>query len=260
MTSAVRAAAVAVLATVALSGCVRVLSDTTIYQDDTYSQLIILAVDPAVIEANAPGAMLPEIDPDQLADALAELPDSVREHITVTDYRDGDLEGIEVRLDRVPLASFDEAAQVVGGMVGGTATIQRVADTYVVTVAAPSGDDLGQENALGDLGLLASAIDVQIHYTFPGLVRSTTAGTIYGNTVTLGVGELMSGRDIVIVGGATSEIHWDPIVRWIIVALVAIAIVVIAALLVLQDRRSRRSSHLPPPEPPSTGGVGTLTM
>lgn len=245
-------AALALIATLALSGCVRVLADTTVHADDTYSQHVIVAVNEAAVsELMGPGGggdfsdVLSSATGSEAFQGLVEqYPDSV----TVTEYTSGELDGIEVRIDSLPLAQFNDAASSVTGAAGTNATLERVGDTFVVTLASDAGDELeGLDGAGGDLALLDSAIDFEIAYSFPGLVTEASAGTISGKTVRLSLTDLLDNQQIRIVAGADPAIDWGPIIRWTLITLAFVVIVGGATLLVMQDRRRQRRTNLPPP-------------
>lgn len=240
----------------ALSGCVRVLADTTVHADNTYSQHLIVAVsDQAAAElgGQAGGDVSEFFDQatnsDEFQELVAQYPDSV----IVDDYSDGELEGLEVTIESLPLEQFNEAATSITGALGASATLERQGEQFIVTLVSDAGQNLGElEGAGGNLALLDSAIDFEITYSFPGLVSEATAGTISGKTVTLGVSDLLENPDIRIVAGAEPAIDWAPIIRWTLIALAFAVIVGGATVLVMQDRRKQRRTHLPPPRTTAT--------
>ena len=103
------------------------------------------------------------------------------------------------------------------------------------------------------IGLIADSIDFAITFTFPGPVRSTTAGQAQGKTVVLGLQDLLTPDEIVIRGQASDAIAWGPILQWVGIAAVVLVIVAAAAALVWQDKRRRSRNTLPPPVE-ATGG------
>lgn len=256
----------------ALSGCVRVLVDTTVHEDDTFSGRVVLAVTEAVEEqltGNAPGdfeGLVPAGDP--FADAASseefvELQERFPGQIEVRDYVEGDRQGIELTVDRLPLEEFNATAGHMAAFAGPSTTLTREGNTYVVTLEATGADERAEIDGEevpggplvpggpglpgGDIGLLESAIDFDIIYRFPGLVTEASAGTINGNTVTLGLSDVVDGGEIRIVAGADPEINWGPIVQWGLIALAFVVIIGGATALVIQDKRKRRPTHLPPP-------------
>ena len=243
--------AVAVVTVFALTGCVKVLADTTVYADDTYSQEIVVAADPQALDqaASQGGAELPEellsiTDDDPFEDLTEQYADS----ITVSDYTEGDLEGVAISVDRLPLSEFTTAANAATAGAGVEATLTREGDNYIVTIAAGDAADVEQLSAAGgNLAVLESAIDFEIIYRFPGQVSEASAGEVSGNTVTLGLADVLESQDIRIVAGADPSINWGPLLQWGLIALGFIVIIGGAWLLVLQDRRKRHATHLPPP-------------
>ncbi len=251
-----RIAALALIASMALSGCVRILADTAVHADNTYSQHIIVAVNEAAVrEFIGPGGgdISEMFGQATDADAFQDLVDQYPESATVGPYTDGNLDGIEVKVDSLPLAQFNDAATSVTGAVGAVATLERVGDTFVVTLSSDSVQELsGLDSAGGDLALLDNAIDVAVIYSFPGLVTEASAGTIRGKAVQLSLSDLLNNQEIRIVAGAEPAIDWAPIVRWSLITLAFVAIVGGATLLVMQDRRRQRRTNLPPPRPSTT--------
>jgi hypothetical protein len=251
VTRGIRIAALALVTTVALSSCVRVLADTTVHADDTYSQRAVFAFTDEV--AGQLGEQVGGELPDFLSEvgtneAFVDLQERYPNQVTVADYVEGDREGVEFTIENLPLDEFNSAAGNLAGGAGINATLNRVDDTYVVTISLDEGPDVDAlGGAGGDLGLIESAIDFEIIYRFPGQVTEASAGTIDGNTVTLGLSDVTTPGDIRIVAGAEPAINWAPIIRWGLVGLAFVVIIGGATLLVLQDRRRRHTSHLPPP-------------
>ena len=247
-----RQGAVAVAVAVALSGCVKVVADTTVHADDTYSQEIVVAANQEALAqaaaqggADVPVDLLGAADSDQpFADLTQQYPDS----ITVEEYREDDLEGVAISVDRLPLSEFETAANAATASAGVNATLVREGDDYVVTLVTtdvPAFDQAGA--AGGNLSALESAIEFEIIYRFPGQVTEASAGEVKGNQVTLGLSDILETQDIRIVAGADPSINWGPLLQWGLIALGFIVIIGGAALLVLQDRRKRHATHLPPP-------------
>lgn len=274
-----RAAAVAIVAVMALTGCVRVTTETTFHADETVTQHAILAADPAALDTleqqlgSLPEGMLPDaagtdgmvpglaalLDPDTLREQLAPLEESMPGSVTITDYADDEgREGVEITATDVPLERIEEAGALAAGL-GGAPTVEVEEGTYTVTLATGAASALAESGAdTRALGLAEAAIDFSVAFTFPGLVREASAGEITGNTVTLGLRDLLGSDQVRIVAGAEPERDWGPLLRWGLVGLAAAALVGGATALVLQDRRRRASSSLPEPREPGTG-PGTLT-
>ena len=260
-----RLAAIALTALL-LTGCVRIHADTSIGSNDTFSQAVIIAFTDAAASqvSQQAGVNLDDLtgglrDSAELKGLQAKYPDQ----ISIEDYTDEDLNGIEVTITDLPLSEFNGAASQLTSGLGVSASIERMGDEYVVTMAAPaaggrqesgSGDDPLGGLDLGSLGLsganlaaLGSSIDVEVTYTFPGLVTEASAGDIDGNTVTLGVSDIVGGDDIRIVGGASDQIDWWPFVKWALIIAAFASVIGGATLLVRQDKRRQRSNTLPAP-------------
>ena len=99
---------------------------------------------------------------------------------------------------------------------------------------------------------------MSLSFTFPGLVTSANVGEIQGNTVTLSIADLASGKDVTIVASAASEFYWKPWLMWGGIGLALLVIVGGATALIVQDVRRHRSTALPPPAPVVDGGPGIL--
>ncbi len=257
-----RLAALAALAAITLAGCVRLDTVNTFYADDTFSQHLIFAISPeAAKQLSAQGGidvaeMLSTITTDP---ALAAVEKKYPGQVTLVDYSDGELKGIELTVDRLPLAEFNATASKVSQGLGASATVERDGDTFVVTMSADGAADLA---AMGitpsTISLVENAIDFRIVYAFPGLVTEANVGTVEGKTVTIALGDLASATKIRIVAGATSQIDWGPIIKWSLIVLGTIIIVGGATALVLQDVRRRRRTLLPPPVAGGSSSVGLI--
>lgn len=265
MTRAARLAALAAVVVAALAGCVRVSSETALHSDDTFSQHLIVAMTDA---ARTQVASAIDMDLDGLREQIeasssfAALAERYPDQIELTDYSDGDLNGFQLTMQNLPLAEYQENAgdltEVLPG--GAGATIERVDDTFVVTMASGGTADglsnLGFDEA--QLGLVEASVDIGLTFTFPGLVQSASAGEINGNSVTLRLRDLASESEIVLVGGANDEFDWAPLLLWGGIGLAIILVVGGATALVVQDVRRRRKTALPPPDAAGTSGIGTL--
>ncbi|SEJ66764.1 LppM family (lipo)protein [Demequina mangrovi] len=277
-----RTAAALAIAAFALTGCVRVTAATTFSDEDTLSQHTVIAMTSQARTAfgqqldqlgdlDLPeGTELPEgadadvldgldalLDPETMREGLAPLEEAHPGSVSVEPYEDEDgLEGVEIELTGIPI---DELADAGGAApVGGASSVTREGDSYVVQIESGAASGLAAAGAgADDLTLLGAAVDIEASFTFPGLVTEATAGEIVGNTVTLGLSDLLAADTIRIVGGATTEHDWGPLLKWLAVIAGALVIIGGATALVLQDRRRRHESHLPPPRG-SEGGPGTL--
>lgn len=270
----------AVGAVLMLAGCVRVTSETTLGEDDTFDQHAVIAVAPEALTAlrqqlgqldagDLPGGEPPAdaldamdleslLDPETFREQLAPLEEANPGSVDVQPYADEEgRTGVEITVTEVPLADVDDAAATVP--LAGSTGIVRDGDTYVVTLESGAASQLeGLGAQASQLRLIENAVDVAVAFTFPGLVTEASAGEVAGNTVTLGLSDLLSADSIRIVGGATTALDWAPFLRWGLVALAVVVVVGGAALLVLQDRRRRTRTTLPPPREGAEGGLGTL--
>ena len=278
MTSALRWCAVAGVAALALAGCVRATVDTAVHEDGTFSSHSVVAISDSaasqfeeMLGSGLPGDVDAEVPDDldiedllggaQDSPALADLEERYPGQVEVADYDDGELSGVEITLTDLPLDEFDAAGAQSAGALGASATLEAVEDTYVVTVTRPAELDLSTAGLTeGNLSLIESSVEIAVTFTFPGLVQEASAGEIDGKTVTLGLTDLASAEEIVIVAGASDAIDWGPWLRWGGIALAFVLVIGGAAALVIQDQRRRRTSALPAPgttESPS--GPGMLT-
>ncbi|MCB2413700.1 hypothetical protein LGT39_12690 [Demequina sp. TTPB684] len=257
MIRAVARAAVLLTVATVVTGCVTFESSNTFTEQGTVTQDLTLAMTPAAAEQIG-------IDLDTLTAEAFTGPDAADlgidpEKVTVEDYVDGDRRGVHIVAENLTLEEFNEASQSGAGAVGqgfGTPmTVVREGDVYVVTVPADPSRDLADVRGAGSLGLIADSIDFAITFTFPGPVKSTTAGRAEGKTVVLGLEDLLTPEEIVIRGQATEAIAWGPILKWTGIGAVALIIVGGAAFLVWQDKRRTSRNTLPPPvAAPEDGG------
>lgn len=262
MRASFRLAAIAVLAVAALAGCVRLTSDTQVHPDDTFSQVAVIAT---TAEAREQLGSLAQVDLGDLkglimsSEGYLALSKKYPDHVSVEDYEDGDLSGVQITATDLPLEEFQTSfSQLTSQLpLTGDATLVHTEDTYVVSLPAGTLAD-GLDDAgvsAGQLQLLGSSVDVGITFSFPGLVRAATAGTVDGNSVTLDLGDLASGEDITIVASAAEETNWKPWLMWGGIGLAALVIVGGATALIVQDVRRHRTTALPAPQ--AAAGSGT---
>ncbi|MCR6712082.1 MAG: hypothetical protein NVV57_05035 [Demequina sp.] len=255
MRSAARLFALAVLAVAALAGCVRVTSDTEVHADDTFSQKAIIAT---TEQARQQLGSLANLDFADLKGAITSsqeylsLAAAYPNQISVEDYSDGDLTGVEITATNLPLDAFETTfAQFTARLpFTAKATLVHTEDTYVVSIpTAALGDALSKTGvSAGQLELLGSSVDVELTFSFPGLVTSATEGDINGNSVTIDLADLAQGSDITIVAGAAPETNWKPWLMWGGIGLAALVIIGGATALVVQDVRRHRTTALPAPD------------
>lgn len=237
-----------VVATCALSGCVNFTSENTFSDHDTVTQDTIVALAPEAADQLG-------VDLDQLNAATitsqegSALPGIDPAKVTIEDYREGDLQGIHVvardlTLDEFNAASTSGVEGVTQG-VGAPMTVTREGDDYVITIPADESRDLSGVRGGSSLGLISSAITFELSFTFPGPVKSATAGDVNGKTVVLSLEDLLTPDEIVIRGQATEGIAWTPILRWAGIIAAALVIIAGAAFLIWQDKRRQRPRSLP---------------
>jgi hypothetical protein len=263
-----RAAVVAVLALVALSGCVKVHSTTAFSSDNLVTQDLVLAVNPSLLkQVGVDASMLS-------AEALiSQLPESADGRVTIEDYKDGDLVGVTVHAEGLTLEEFntttsvlsdaaqsggsgaggdsqEQALAAISGALGGIADakVAREGDEFVVTIPASAGGG----GSLGSIGIsadqIAQAIDFAAVFTFPGPVTEATRGEVEGKKVTLDVEDLQAGGEITIRAGAKDAIAWGPIIQWGLIVLAVVVIVAGATAFILADRARRKENGLPDAE------------
>ena len=258
MIKSVARAAVLLTVAVLLTGCVRFQSTNTFTADDTVTQDLVVALTPDA--ASQVG-----IDLDTLTAAALTGTDAAGlgvdpSKVTIEDYSEGDRRGVHIVATDLALDEFNTAAQAGVGEIapglGTPMTVERDGDVYVITIPADPNRDLSGVQGASAIGLISDSIDFAITFTFPGPVKSATAGQVDGKTVVLGLEDLLTPDEIVIRGQATEGIAWGPILKW--VGLVAAAIVIIggAALLIWQDKRRTSHNTLPPPVETPHGGDG----
>ncbi len=241
----------AVLLTVAalLTGCVRFQSTNTFTADDTVTQDLIVALTPDA--ATQVGVDLDTLTVDALTgtDVVGLGVDPSK--VTIDDYTEGDRRGVHIVAGDLTLDEFNTAAQAGVGEVapglGTPMTVARDGDVYVITIPADPNRDLSGVQGASAIGLISDSIDFAITFTFPGPVKSATAGVVEGKTVVLGLEDLLTPDEIVIRGQATEGIAWGPILKWGGLAAAAIVIIGGAALLIWQDKRRTSHNTFPPP-------------
>lgn len=244
------AAATAALTVLTVTGCVRVTVDSSFSDHDTISQDIVIAmapdaaaqigIDPADLTAAAMteqlGGSLPGVDPSK---------------VVIEDYVDGDIKGVHVVATDLTIDEFNAASGAsteTAATAGLTTpmTVERDGDDWVVTIPADEARDLSGVQGGSSIGLISDSINFALTFTFPGPVKSASAGEADGKTVVIGLEELMTPEEIVIRASAKDSIAWGPILRWAGIGALGVAIIGGAAFLIIQDRRRRSADSLPP--------------
>jgi len=208
----------AIAATAALTGCLRISADLTLHSDDTVSGRYLYAV--SETKANALGVSGEDLASQLGAGALIET----FAHATTTPFSDGDLSGTRVDFSDEPLATFD------GKKLSDEVVIVRDGGDYVVT--GPTLGDLAPDDAatLGDAQITLSV-------TFPGKVGQHN-GTLDGHTVTW---DLTTAAEAPFARGSAR----DPFPLWvgIVASAFAAAFVAGATLWWIRWRRRHRASQ-----------------
>ena len=177
-----------VVALLALTGCMRMHSETIINSDDTVSGTMIMAYDVKTFEDNG-------LTRDDILAMVeeSEFTDDVGEGYTSTTYDQDGYLGTKIEFSNIPLSEYASDDGL---------SITRSGDEFIVE------GDLGEatEDTEGIPQDMLDAIDVQFSITFPGGVIEQRGGTIAGNTVTwnldvMNPGELYA-RGIAGSGGA----------------------------------------------------------
>jgi hypothetical protein len=241
--------AVTAIAVLALAGCARFTAVDTFSQDNTVTQDLTLALTPDA--AKQVGIDLSTLTAAALKSKTADaFPGIDPSKITIEDYTEGDRKGVHVVTRDLTFDEFNAAATkgttAVANGLGTPMTVAREGDTYIVTFPADPKRDLSQVPGGSSIGLISSSIDFSITLSFPGPVKSATAGKVNGKTVVLGLEDVLTPNAIVIKAQATPGIAWGPILRWLGIGGVAVVIVGVAALLIWQDKRKQRLNDLPP--------------
>lgn len=216
MRTLTRALILAVLATVALAGCVRYEADVTLHSDNTASGELVLAVSTTVKDRLG-------LATDQEAFDAVFGSHTFGSALVQSDYVEGEDVGHRYTFDSVP---FDEL-----GDFGGLFTVAREGDSIVVSgiqIPAVQSED----------ETLPEAASATLRIEFPGEVTEHN-GTRDGNTVSWDL--LTQSEPISAVGSAPSD---DGLTRALIGGLIAAASVTVLAAAVILVRRRRSTSTL----------------
>ena len=177
-----------VVALLALTGCMRMHSETIINSDDTVSGTMIMAYDVKTFEDMG-------FTRDDILEMVeeSEFTDDVGEGYTSTTYDQDGYLGTKIEFSNIPLSEYASDDGL---------SITRSGDEFIVE--GNMGDST--EDTEGIPQDMLDAIDVQFSITFPGGVIEQRGGTIAGNTVTwnldvMNPGELYA-RGIAGSGGA----------------------------------------------------------
>lgn len=217
MRRTLRTAAVAAVALLSLSGCLKMEMAFTLHEDETVDGSIVMAVQKGI------GESFGMTDQDVLDQMESEGSFEDIEGGTVEPYDDGDYVGTQVTFEAQPLSELEQ--QDAGF------TITREGDEFVV-----GGEfDTGEE----DMSMLSGA-DLTLAVTFPGTVTEHN-GTLEGTTVTwdlLTMTEPLNARGGVSAG---ASIPW----LWIGVAAAVLLVAAAATIAIVLARRRPTSAAAP---------------
>jgi hypothetical protein len=215
----------AIVATVALvlglSGCVRVISNVTLHENNTASGEMIVAVQEGI------GESMGMTDQDFADQLNADSGTDTMANAKVVPYKQDGYIGSRITFSDEPLESFK----------GVDGTITREGDTFVFQGTVPDSSDSA------DLPEGSGAI-ATMSITFPGKVAEHN-GTLKGTTVTwdlLTETEAPYATGSAIGGGGSSS----P-VAVIIIAAIAIAALVIVGIVLLSRRKGASPADDAPP-------------
>lgn len=181
------------VALLALTGCMRMHSDTIINSDDTVSGTMIMAYDVKTFEDMG-------LTRDDILEMVeeSEFTDEIGEGYTSSTYDQDGYLGTKVEFSNIPLAEYAGEDSM---------SITRNGNEYIVE------GDLGEatEDTEGIPQNMLDAIDIQFSITFPGGVIEQRGGTIAGNTVTWKVDVMNPGemyaRGIAGSGGGAAPVQ-----------------------------------------------------
>ncbi len=218
-------AATALMATLALTACVKLDQELTINSDNTVDGTVTVAFDKALLDTVGVST------DDALSDAAGALES---DNVAVEPYADGRFVGQTVTFDGASLDELNASGS------DGDLRITRNGDNFEVTGTL----DFTNPMPLGDSSVSADGFEVRIALTFPGEIVSST-GEIDGNTVTWTpeMGDVVDFETVARAeGGAAAGSG-----RFTLVGLgLAIVAAVGATILVFQQR-----TKMPAPAPPA---------
>ena len=225
MRRTLRTAALAAVALLSLSGCLKMEMQFTLHEDDTVDGSIVMAVQKGV------GESFGMSDEDVLAQMESEGSFEDIEGGTTEPYDDGEFVGTKVTFDAEPLSELEQ--QDAGF------TLMREGDEFVV-----GGEfDTGEE----DMSMLSGA-DVTLAVTFPGEVTEHN-GTLEGTTVTW---DLLTMTEPLNARGAASAGSSFP---WLWIGVGAAILLVGAAAAVAIVLARRRPAPAAPAYPAAGYGI-----
>lgn len=220
-----RAAAVCVLA-ILMTGCIKLNMDLQLRSDDTVDGSVIFAVNKQVLQLTGKSF-------DDLTGGQSAVPSGVP--VQTSDYDDDQYSGKKYAFEDVPISRFSG-----DGSTDSLSIVHR-GDTFVVSGALDlSAADTSQ---IPNADQAFSTADISLSITFPGAVRSASAGSVIsGNTVTW-MPTFGEKTEITATGSAISS--GGGALPWILVgAGVLIVLIVVLVVLVLLARRKPKEATL----------------
>lgn len=226
MNKPIRTLALATVAALALSGCIKMEVNLDLQSDDTVDGSMVFAVQEGLgemlgdVEGEGDGTTT---DEDAAREIFGEELDNDFANSSEEPYNEGEWVGTRLNFEGEPLESF---SQETDGF-----TITRDGDDFVVEgpYEASAADDEEAEQ-------LFEGAEMTMSVTFPGEV-SDHNGTLEGTTVTW---DLMSAPDELYARGAASE-GLDLPIALIIGAVVAVIVIAAAVTFVVVRARSHNS-------------------
>lgn len=234
-----RGAALAAVAALALSGCMKFDIDLSLQPDDTVDGSMTIGMAGALVEMSGQ-------DPSEMAEQMREeiLADQPAGGASVEEYDDGEFMGSTVHFTGAALADFGAQAAGEDGL-----TLERVGDEFVVSGVM----DLDQE------GMGAGQFvdpEIRLAITFPGKVIEHT-GELDGRTVTW-VGQVGEVTQVSARGAATEGVlsAVGGTLVWVAVAALLLAL---ALVLVLARRRRRTAADAATTHAPAAAPAAPAT-
>ncbi len=223
----------AIVATVVLvlglSGCVRIISNVTLHENNTASGEMIVAVQEGI------GASMGMTDQDFADQLNVDSGVDAMVNAKVTPYKQDGYVGTRITFSDEPIESFT----------GVDGTITREGDTFVFQGTAP---DSSETQSLPE----GSGAIATISITFPGAVTDHN-GTLDGTTVTW---NLLTQTDAPYatgsaIGGGTNSHIAVIVIAVAIAALVLLALVIVGIVLLTRRKGGSPADEAPPAADPA---------
>lgn len=186
---------VALIGSLALTGCMKVDSEMKIHEDGTASGTMIMAYD--TTHPMFEGQM-EDADMDEMEDMFDS--DDFDGKGTVEEYKEGKWVGQKATFKGATVADMFKVENE-----EANSSLVRDGDTFTFTMKGDESMITGAEGTEEAqwMQTILSGMEINIAYEFPGKVESATEGvTVKGNRAVITKDALYSGKDIVIVAGA----------------------------------------------------------